>query len=190
MTSTAPERDEALSPEVPAPSPGRLIWILGLGAFGLAYSITTVAAYLPPVLAKFTDSSTLIGLVLAAEGAFAFFIPFLVGPMSDSTQTPLGRRRPYMLLALGPMAVTLALVAFMPNLLLTALALFGFFFAYYVYEPPYRGLYPDVLPPEVFGRSQGVQHLFRGLGARLRPGWRRLPALRVGAVARSSSRPS
>jgi Na+/melibiose symporter-like transporter len=117
-----------------------LIWILGLGAFGLAFSITTVAAYLPPVLAKFTDSSTLIGLVLAAEGVFAFFIPFLVGPMSDSTQTPLGRRRPYMLLALGPMAVTLGLVAFMPNLLLTALALFGLFFAYYVYEPPYRGL--------------------------------------------------
>ena len=163
MNPTASERDEALSPEVPASSPGRLIWILGLGAFGLAYSITTVAAYLPPVLAKFTDSSTLIGLVLAAEGVFAFFIPFLVGPMSDSTQTPLGRRRPYMLLALGPMAVTLALVAFMPNLFLTALALFGFFFAYYVYEPPYRGLYPDVLPPEVFGRSQGVQHLFRGL---------------------------
>ena len=50
----------------------RLIWILGLGAFGLAWSITTVAAYLPPLLGGFTDSSTLIGLVLAAEGVFAF----------------------------------------------------------------------------------------------------------------------
>ena len=37
-----------------------LVWILGLGAFGLAFSITTTAAYLPPLLEKFTDSSTLI----------------------------------------------------------------------------------------------------------------------------------
>jgi MFS family permease len=68
-----------------------------------------------------------------------------------------------MLAALGPMAFALALLAFMPNLWTTALLLFGLFFAYYVYEPPYRGLYPDVLPDRVFGRAQGVQHLFRGI---------------------------
>ena len=139
-----------------------LIWSLGLGAFGLAWSITTVAAYLPPVLEKFTDSSTLIGLVLAAEGVFAFFLPLLVGPMSDATQMSLGRRRPFMVLALGPMAVSLALVAFTHSFIGTALALFAFFFAYYIYEPPYRGLYPDLLPHTYFGRAQGVQHLFRG----------------------------
>ena len=139
-----------------------LIWSLGLGAFGLAWSITTVAAYLPPLLRQFTDSTTLIGLVLAAEGGFAVFLPLLVGPLSDATQMPFGRRRPFMLLALGPMAVTLALVAFMHSLGSAALALFGFFFAYYIYEPPYRGLYPDRLPDTYFGRAQGVQHLYRG----------------------------
>ncbi len=50
-----------------------------------------------------------------------------------------------MLVALGPMAFALALIAFMPSLWTTALLLFALFFAYYVYEPPYRGLYPDVL---------------------------------------------
>jgi MFS family permease len=140
----------------------RTVWSLGLGAFGLAWSITTVAAYLPPLLRQYTDSSTLIGLVLAAEGGFAFFLPLLVGPMSDATQISLGRRRPFMILALAPMAASLALVAFMHTLGGTALALFAFFFAYYIYEPPYRGLYPDLLPDTYFGRAQGVQHLFRG----------------------------
>ena len=139
-----------------------LVWQLGLGAFGLSWSITTVAAYLPPLLADFTTSRTLIGLVLAMEGVFALFVPLLVGPMSDATQTSLGRRRPYMLLALVPMAVTLAAVAFMPSLLTATVALAAFFFAYYIYEPPYRGLYPDVLHESVYGRSQGVQHLYRG----------------------------
>jgi predicted MFS family arabinose efflux permease len=32
-----------------------------------------------------------------------------------------------------------------------------------VYEPPYRGLYPDLLPQSEYGRSQGIQHLLRGL---------------------------
>ena len=140
----------------------RLLWILGLGAFGLAWSITTVAAYLPPLLQELTSSTALIGAILAAEGVFAILVSLLIGPMSDATATPFGRRRPFMLLALGPMAVTLALLPFLGGLLGVAAVLFAFFFAYYVYEPPYRGLYPDCLPRDHFGRSQGVQHLYRG----------------------------
>ena len=87
----------------------------------------------------------------------------MIGPWSDTFHTPLGRRRPFMLVAVGPMTFALALLAFMPNLWTTALMLSGLFFAYYVYEPPYRGLYPDVLPDNVFGRAQGVQHVFRGV---------------------------
>ena len=45
----------------------RLLWTLGLGAFGLAFSITTTAAYLPPLLQRFTESGTLIGDVKASS---------------------------------------------------------------------------------------------------------------------------
>ena len=51
-----------------------------------------------------------------------------------------------MLAALGPMGFCLLLMPFMPNLWTTTLIVLAFFFAYYVYEPPYRGLYPDLLP--------------------------------------------
>ncbi|HEX3291951.1 MAG TPA: MFS transporter [Gaiella sp.] len=142
---------------------GRDTLVLGAGALGLAWSLTTTAAYLPPILGRYTESTTLVGLVLAAEGVFALTLPLVIGPWSDTFHTPLGRRRPFMLAALGPMTFALALLAFMPNLWTTALMLFGLFFAYYVYEPPYRGLYPDVLPDSVFGRAQGVQHVFRGI---------------------------
>ncbi len=124
------------------PGYGRVVWTLGLGAFGLAFSLTTTAAYLPPLLGQFTTSATLIALVLAAEGLFAITLPLVIGPWSDTFHTPLGRRRPFMLVALGPIGFCLALMAFMPSLWTTALLVFAFFFAYYVYEPPYRGLYP------------------------------------------------
>src|SRR5881397_325027 len=96
-----------------------LFWTLGLGAFGLAFSITTTAAYLPPLLRHFTDSGSLIGLILGAEGVFALALSPVIG--------------------------------------------LAFFFAYYVYEPPYRGLYPDLLPEWTYGRAQGVQHVLRGI---------------------------
>jgi MFS family permease len=147
----------------------RLFWTLGLGAFGLAFSITTTAAYLPPLLNRFTDSGTLIGLVLGAEGVFAIALSPVIGPWSDTFHTPLGRRRPFMLAALGPLGFCLLLMPFMPNLWTTTMIVLAFFFAYYVYEPPYRGLYPDLLPPSTYGRAQGIQHVLRGiaLGAAL-----------------------
>ena len=87
----------------------------------------------------------------------------MIGPWSDTFQTPMGRRRPFMLAALWPMGFCLALLAFMPNIWTTTLIVLAFFFAYYVYEPPYRGLYPDLLHESVFARSQGVQHMLRGI---------------------------
>jgi len=140
-----------------------LVWLLGLGAFGLAFSITTTAAYLPPLLADFTDSKTVIAAVLAAEGIFALTVPLVIGPWSDTFPTPMGRRRPFMLAALGPMGFCLALMAFMPNIWTTTLLVLAFFLAYYVYEPPYRGLYPDLLQEDMYGRSQSVQHILRGI---------------------------
>ena len=132
---------------------------------------------------RFTNSTTLIALVLAAEGLFALTLPVVIGPWSDTFHTPLGRRRPFMLVALGPMGFSLALVAFMPSFWTTALMVFAFFFAYYVYEPPYRGLYPDLLPGGplrlvAVGAARAPRRR-----ARRRPHRRRPPLPRLGAVA-------
>src|SRR6266571_6749367 len=139
---------QPLTAEAAARSPTvrrSLFWTLGLGAFGLAFSITTTSVALPPILRHFTPSGAVIG------------------PWSDTFHTPLGRRRPFMLAALGPIGFCLLLMPFMPNLWLTTLIVLAFFFAYYVYEPPYRGLYPDLLPPRTYGRAQGIQHVLRGI---------------------------
>src|SRR4029079_9238472 len=138
-------------------------WILGLGAFGLAFSLTITATCLPFILSKFTDSTALIGVILGAEGVFALVVSPVIGPWSDSFHTPLGRRRPFMLAALGPLGFCLLMMPFMPNVWTVTLVVLAFFFAYYVYEPPYRGLYPDLVPREYLGRSQGVQHQLRGI---------------------------
>src|SRR3954469_18723190 len=113
----------------------RIVWVLGLRAFGLALSITTSAADLPPLLHKFTTSGSLIGLVLGAEGVFALLVSPVIGPWSDSFQPPPGQSRPFMAAALGPIGFCLLLMPFMPNLWTACLLVLAFFSAYYVYEP-------------------------------------------------------
>jgi MFS family permease len=178
---------ERIAPAVPhageAEVPRRLIWALAVGVAGLTWSMTTVVTYLPHVLASFTSSRSVIGAILAAEGAVAVTVPLVVGPLSDRVWTRLGRRRPFMLAALPAMAATLVFLTLVGGLLATALVLGGFFIAYYVYATPYRSLYPDRLPRQVEGRAQSVQHLVRGaaigcalvLGGLLLGIWQGLP---------------
>jgi MFS family permease len=172
--------------------PGRrgLVWTLGFGAFGLAFSLSITAAFLPPVLGRFTDSRTLIGLVLGSEGVFAVTLPLVVGPWSDTVSSRLGRRRPFMLLGVPPMVAALAVLGIMPSLWATTIVVLAFFAAYYVYEPPYRSLYPDLLGEDVYGRAQSVQHLMRGLaiaialvgGSELLHVWRDAPFVAAAVV--------
>jgi MFS family permease len=137
-------------------------WRLGIGVVGLAWSLTTVAAYLPPVLHRYTHSQTVIGGLIAIEGLVALVVPLVVGPLSDRTSTRLGSRRPWLLAALLPMVAALVLLAEAGSLLVTGVVLAVFYVAYYVYETPYRSMYPDRTSAEELGRAMGAQHVLRG----------------------------
>jgi MFS family permease len=137
-------------------------WRLGIGVVGPAWSLTTVAAYLPPVLHRYTQSQTVIGAVLALEGLVALVVPLVVGPLSDRTSSRFGSRRPWLVAALLPMVAALVVVAEAGSLLATGVVLAVFYVAYYVYETPYRSMYPDRVSSRRLGRAMGAQHLLRG----------------------------
>lgn len=137
-------------------------WRLGTGVVGLAWSLTTVAAYLPPILHRYTSSQTTIGAILAGEGIVALGVPLLVGELSDRTSSRFGARRPWLIAATPLMVGALATVAVAGSLLATAAVLAVFYIAYYVYETPYRSMYPDRIRDRELGRAMGVQHLLRG----------------------------
>lgn len=137
-------------------------WRLGTGVVGLAWSLTTVAAYLPPLLHRYTHSQTVIGAILAAEGIVALGVPLVVGELSDRTETRFGSRRPWLIAATPVMVGTLAVLAEAGSLVATAAVLAAFYVAYYVYETPYRSMYPDRIRDRELGRAMGAQHLLRG----------------------------
>lgn len=142
----------------------RLLALLGLPTFGLALAITIVSTYLPVVLKDFTDSTTVIGLIIGGEGLFALFLPLLIGSWSDGVDTRFGRRLPFLVVAAPVAAIALILMPLAPSLLAVAALALVFFVAYFAYYPPYRTLYPDLVPERMHGRAQSSQAIFRGLG--------------------------
>jgi MFS family permease len=141
--------------------------LLGIPALSLAFAITTVSALVPLTLRQLGASSVLIGLVVGGEGLVALLLPLWVGRLSDRTRSALGARLPYVIVGAALGASALAVLPFALSILGIAALMLLFYVGYYVYYPAYRALYPDVVPRSHFGRSQGIQTVFREIGLTL-----------------------
>jgi Na+/melibiose symporter-like transporter len=146
----------------------RFLLLLATPALGLALAITTVTTYLPVLIAD-VSGPAVTGALIGGEGVLALFVPALVGGWSDTVRTRLGRRLPFVLAGLPLMVVALLVMPLTTALLPLALALLVFYLGYFVVYAPYRAMYPDLVPDEQRGRSQGSQNALRevGLGAAL-----------------------
>jgi MFS family permease len=168
-----------------------LLQLLALPTFGLAFAISVLTTYGPVVVSRLTNSASQVGALIGGEGAFALAIPLLAGALSDRLPgTPAARRFPF-LLAGAPLVVAgLALLALSGSLALAAAGVLTFFVGYYLYYPPYRALFADLLPRRFYTRAQSSQAVLRGagLGVALLAGgllltvWRPLP-FAIAAVA-------
>lgn len=145
----------------------RVLALLGLPTLTLALTITVVTTYVPKLASEFTGSTTIIGLIVGAEGFLALFVPLIAGGWSDRIDTRFGRRLPFLVAATPPLVVALAVLGFVNSLLGIALVVFVFFLAYFVAYEPYRALYPDLVDDEIAGRGQSRQAVWRGAGTGL-----------------------
>jgi Na+/melibiose symporter-like transporter len=160
MTTASPERSLGGKER-------RDLALLGLPTFGLALAITVVSTYLPVVAKGFTGSTTVIGVLIGAEGLLALFVPLLVGTWSDQLRTKVGGRLPFVIAGVPIAALALGVMGFMYSLGPMAIVVTAFFLAYFVAYEPYRALYPDLMDDEVAGRAQSSQAVARGAGTGL-----------------------
>jgi MFS family permease len=153
-----------------APAASRLSWaqrrfllVLALPAFGLSLAYTLVTTY-GPVLLQDVSGPTGTGLLIGSEGLLALTLPLLIGAWSDRLETRLGGRLPFVLAGGVLAVVALMLLPLGPrSLLWFGVCLTAFFTAYLLYYVPYYALYPDLVPREMLGRSQGFQGALRSL---------------------------
>ena len=164
---------------------------LGLPTFGLAFAISVLTTYGPIVLIRLTDSPSQVGALIGAEGAFALVVPLLSGALSDRLPGSPARRRLPFLLAGAPFAVTgVVALPFGDSVAIASACVLAFFIGYYLYYPPYRALYADLLPRSTYARAQASQAVLRGVGlgaaliagGMLLPVWTPLPFVLAAAA--------
>lgn len=107
----------------------------------------------------------LIGLLSNERAAVAAVAQPIVGRLSDRARTPLGKRRPFMLVGIPVTSISLALLATHPPfwLMLGILTIAAFFL--WVALDPYNALVTDLYPTEQRGRVGGILGLAQMLGA-------------------------
>jgi MFS family permease len=149
----------------PSSSARPLLFALGLPTFGLAFAMAMLTTYGPVLLLKVAHSPAGVGALIGGEGAFALAIPLVAGVLSDRLPaSTYGRRLPFIIVG-GPMLVAgLVLLPFAPVYAVAAVAVLMFFIGYYLYYPPYRALYADLLPRTLLARAQASQAVLRGAG--------------------------
>ena len=103
--------------------------------------------------------------MIGGEGAFALVVPLASGAISDRLPpSAFGRRLPFVLLGVPLAGAGLVLLPFSSTIGLAGAAVLTFFVGYYVYYPPYRALYADLLPRRLYARAQAGQAIARGAG--------------------------
>jgi MFS family permease len=143
-----------------------LLFFLGLPTFGLSFAITVLTTYGGTVLLGLTHSPAKVGALIGGEGAFALMVPLISGALSDRlpAKTAAGRRMPFVIVGAPLAAAGLVLLPFVPTYQLAGVTILAFFIGYYLYYPPYRAIYADILPRRLFARAQSAQAIQRGAG--------------------------
>jgi maltose/moltooligosaccharide transporter len=139
-----------------------------VATFGSQAVFTLFTTGMSFFLASYTElraQPELIGLLSNERAAVAAVAQPIVGRLSDRTRTPLGKRRPYMLIGIPVTAVSLGILATHPPfwLMLGILTIAAFFL--WVALDPYNALVTDLFRPSQRGRVGGILGLVQMLGA-------------------------
>ncbi|OGO37426.1 MAG: hypothetical protein A2W35_16195 [Chloroflexi bacterium RBG_16_57_11] len=145
--------------------PRRLLDLLVLNAYwvGLSFMWNSLhVIILPAVLLLLVPDSfknTYLGLLTFSGLVIAMIVQPVSGAISDQWVSPLGRRRPLILLGTAFDFVFLAVLAWAGGLAWLALGYFGLQVSSNLAHGPLQGLLPDQVPEDQLGRASGFKNL-------------------------------
>lgn len=108
--------------------------------------------------------NTFLGIITFSGLILAMLTQPVAGALSDRTNSPLGRRRPYILLGTLLAAVILPFLVLTRSLILLFLTVCLLQISTNIAQSPYQTFIPELVPLTNRGRASGVKSLFEILG--------------------------
>jgi maltose/moltooligosaccharide transporter len=140
-------------------------FLIGFGFFASSIAWSMYNVHVPTLLEKYLDSTFLIGIVMTIDNIFGVIFQPLFGALSDKTQTRFGRRMPYILFGLPICAVAFSLIPFTWSLATLMGVVIIFNFVMSTWRAPVVALMPDITPPPLRSKANGIINFMGGLGS-------------------------
>jgi MFS family permease len=187
----APSKDEIAPPVTPKPPPvGKtLLYSAANLGNGMFYALNNAALTLYLQQRCPGISNIWLGLMGSTHSIEGAVIQPLVGAASDRLRTPLGRRRPFMLVSIPLSALFLLLTPVAGHLPMAVrlaglvICIFLFTVLFNLASDPYSALMPDVFPVHQRGRVTGISMFALVLGQALLVQWHMSLEAKFGLVA-------
>lgn len=139
--------------------------LIGLAFFSASMVWPIYNSYVPIFLEKYLSSTFLIGIIMTIDNIFAVVFQPIFGALSDKVNTRYGRRMPFLLVGVPLGAIFFSLIPF--EFSLASLMLFVILtnFSMSIYRAPAVALMPDLTPPPLRSKANGVINLMGGIAA-------------------------
>ena len=146
-------------------------FLLGFGFLGVSMIWAMYNAYLPVFLKEtFHLSSFIVGAIMTIDNIFAILLLPFLGALSDSTNTKIGKRRPYILIGAPLAMIFFILIPFANKTQMLGLMMITVVFmnlAMALYRTPVIALMPDITPSKYRSHANGIIKFMGGVGALL-----------------------
>ncbi|HYF75737.1 MAG TPA: MFS transporter [Symbiobacteriaceae bacterium] len=149
----------------------RLNWgktfVLGFGFLAISAVWPLYDSYMPLFLGKYLSSSLLIGAIMGLDNVLGFTLQPWIGSRSDRTHSSWGRRRPFLLIGMPIAALSLIALnwTYDAGLVLLLLTTGVLNLAMSLFRSPTVALMPDLTPPPLRSKANGIINLMGGVGA-------------------------
>lgn len=146
-------------------------FVLGFGFLGVSMIWAMYNAYLPVFLREtFHLPFSVVGAIMTIDNVFAILLLPFLGALSDSTNTRIGKRRPYILVGAPLAMIFFILIPFANKTQTLGLMMLTVIFmnlAMALYRTPVIALMPDITPSKYRSHANGIINFMGGAGALL-----------------------
>jgi len=141
------------------------IWWIGFGFLGVMLAFTLYNAFVPLMYEQFLSSRVQIGLLMGTDNLIGLLLIPFIGAWSDRVTGKLGRRLPFIVVAVPVAALTFAGIPLAAQALWSLIVIEVLFtIAMQTYRGPVISLLPDHTPPERRSTGNGIINLMGGAG--------------------------
>ncbi len=142
---------------------------LGLGFFTVSIIWSIYNSFMPVFYSRYVTSTALIGWIMTIDNFSALTLQPYFGGLSDRTRTRVGRRMPFLLVGVPAAALFFAVIPFVSRSGLASLLAITLLMnlAMSLYRTPVVALMPDITPPPLRSKANGIINFMGGLGALL-----------------------